>query len=62
MAHDAIATQPDFFAPVLIGYQEAVLQDEARSNRFIAERLKNISIRCQDLPDRQRREHTVAPG
>lgn len=45
----ALATRPDYFAPVLTGYRETVIQDDVRANRFIEEKLEEISVRCRDL-------------
>ena len=45
-----LAIYPDYFAQVLVGYQESVIQDDARANRFIEEKPKDISCRCRQLP------------
>ncbi|MBU2792598.1 hypothetical protein HAQ01_04050 [Acidithiobacillus thiooxidans] len=45
-----LATDPNFFAPVLAGYLKTVLRDEAKANTIIAERLKKIEDRCAELP------------
>lgn len=47
--YTTLATTPDYFASVLTGYRESVILDEVRSNRFIEEKLKEISARCRDL-------------
>ena len=43
--------------------QEAVIQDDARANRLIEEKLKDISCRCHELPHLadQRYSEAVAP-
>ena len=63
MEQDGLTTYPDYFAQVLVGYQEAAIQDDARVNRFIEEKLKDISCRCHDLPylADQRHSEAVAP-
>lgn len=58
MEQDALTTYPDYFAQVLAGYQEAVIQDDARANRFIEEKLEEISVRCLDLQRLSGQQHS----
>ena len=58
MEQDALTTYPDYFAQVLAGYQEAVIQDDARANRFIEEKLEEISVRCRDLRRLSGQQHS----
>ena len=54
----ALITHTDYFAPVLIGYRETVIQDDVRANRFIEEKLEEISVRCRDLQRLSGQQHS----
>ena len=42
-------TRTTYFAPVLIGYRKAVIQDEACSNRFIEGKLEEIAAHTSNV-------------